>query len=73
MVDVPEAVQITRTSRRDGVDETQVRAIMQAQASRETRLAQAHDVLSNDRDLHWLEQEVERLHQFYLTLTHTPA
>lgn len=73
VVDVPEAVQITRTSRRDGVDETQVRAIMQAQASRETRLAQAHDVLSNDRDLHWLEQEVERLHQFYLTLTHNPA
>ena len=39
-----------------------------AQASREERLRHADDVLLNDRDLAWLDAEVERLHTFYLTL-----
>ena len=68
VIDVPEAVQISRTVSRDGNDEAQVRAIMAAQASREERLAKADDVIVNDRDLAWLQQEVERLHRFYLTL-----
>lgn len=68
VIDVPEAVQISRTASRDGNDEAQVRAIMAAQASREERLKRADDVIVNDRDLAWLRQEVERLHHFYLTL-----
>ena len=68
VVDVPEQVQIERTVQRDSVAEEQVRAILQAQASREERLRHAHDVLVNDRDLAWLQREVERLHEFYLTL-----
>lgn len=68
VVDVPTQLQIERTTRRDQVSEAQVRAILQAQASREERLRHAHDVLSNDRDLSWLQQEVERLHAFYLNL-----
>ncbi len=68
VVDVPEQVQIERTVQRDQVPEAQVRAILQAQASREERLRHAHDVLLNDRDLAWLQREVERLHEFYLTL-----
>ena len=68
VVDVPEPVQIQRTVQRDQVPEEQVRAILQAQASREERLRHAHDVLVNDRDLAWLQREVERLHEFYLTL-----
>jgi dephospho-CoA kinase len=68
VIDVPEAVQISRTVSRDGNDEAQVRAIMAAQASRSERLAKADDVIVNDRDLTWLQQEVERLHRFYLTL-----
>ncbi|HEY8330639.1 MAG TPA: dephospho-CoA kinase [Pseudomonas sp.] len=68
VVDVPEQVQIQRTVQRDQVPEEQVRAILQAQASREERLRHAHDVLVNDRDLAWLQREVERLHEFYLTL-----
>ncbi|HSX86427.1 MAG TPA: dephospho-CoA kinase, partial [Pseudomonas sp.] len=38
------------------------------QASREERLRHADDVLLNDKDLKHLDAEVERLHQFYLTL-----
>ena len=45
-----------------------MRAILQAQASREERLRHAHDVLLNDRDLVALGEQVERLHNFYLTL-----
>lgn len=68
VVDAPEAVQIQRTMARDKVSEEQVGAILKAQASREKRLEAADDVLVNDRDLKWLQREVERLHAFYLTL-----
>lgn len=68
VVDAPEAVQIQRTMARDKVSEEQVGAILKAQASREKRLEAADDVLINDRDLEWLQREVERLHAFYLTL-----
>jgi dephospho-CoA kinase len=53
---------------RDNSSEEQIRAILKAQSSREERLRHAHDVLVNDRDLAWLQSEVERLHNFYLTL-----
>lgn len=68
VVDVPEVLQLERAVRRDQSSETQIRAILNAQASREDRLRHADDVLVNDRDLNWLKQEVERLHNFYLTL-----
>ncbi|WP_220804277.1 dephospho-CoA kinase [Pseudomonas sp. NCCP-436] len=68
VVDTPPERQIERTIARDRNSEQQVRAIMQAQASREERLRHAHDVLLNDRDLAWLDREVERLHHFYLSL-----
>lgn len=68
VVDAPEQLQIQRTIARDHSSEEQVQAILQAQASRTERLKHAHDVLLNDRDLSWLQAEVERLHNFYLTL-----
>lgn len=68
VVDVPEKLQIERTMQRDRLSAEQVRAIMAAQASRETRLSHADDILVNDHDLAWVEREVERLHTFYLTL-----
>ena len=68
LVDAPEAMQIQRTMQRDTVPEEQVQAILKVQASREERLKHAHDVLLNDRGLDWLRAEVERLHNFYLTL-----
>ena len=68
VVDTPEELQVQRTIARDQSTEEQVRAILQAQASREERLRHAHDVLLNDRDLAALDEQVERLHNFYLTL-----
>ena len=69
VVDVPETLQIARTTLRDKVPEEQVRAILQAQAKREERLRHADDVITNDRDLAALHQQVDQLHRFYLTLT----
>jgi dephospho-CoA kinase len=69
VIDVPQALQIERTVRRDSSDEEQVRAILKAQISREDRLRRADDVIVNDRDLTWLKTQVERLHDFYLTLS----
>lgn len=68
VVDVPEALQIARTTARDNVPEQQVRAILQAQAQREERLRHAHDVISNDQDLAALHKQVDALHQRYLTM-----
>ncbi len=68
VVDAPEQLQLERTMQRDQVNEAQVQAILKAQACREERLRHADDVLLNDRDINWLQAEVERLHRFYLTL-----
>ena len=68
VIDAPEALQLERAMRRDGVDEAQVRAILAAQLPRAERLAKADDVICNDGDLAMLHTEVERLHSFYLTL-----
>ena len=68
VIDAPEHLQMQRTMHRDQTSAEQVQAILQAQATRAERLRHAHDVLVNDRDLHWLQGEAERLHHFYLTL-----
>jgi len=73
VVDVPEALQVQRTMARDDNPESQVRAIMAAQASREQRLAAADDVIVNDKDLSHLDHEVERLHTMYLELAGVAA
>ncbi len=68
VVDVPEAVQIARTASRDGVPAKQIQAIMQAQAKREDRLAKAHDIIRNDKDLAALHAQVDALHQRYAAM-----
>jgi dephospho-CoA kinase len=68
VIDTPEQLQLERTMQRDNADALQVQAILKAQASRAERLRYADDVLLNDRDINWLQAEVERLHHFYLTL-----
>ncbi|MGI9287902.1 MAG: dephospho-CoA kinase [Pseudomonadales bacterium] len=68
LVDVPVEIQIARTMARDNNNEAQVKAIIASQASREQRLAAADDVINNDRDLEYLEEQVQALHQKYLAL-----
>jgi dephospho-CoA kinase len=68
VVDCPESLQVERVMRRSSLEESQVRAIMAAQASREQRLAAADDVIANDADAAALTPQVERLHAFYLQM-----
>jgi dephospho-CoA kinase len=44
---------------------------MSAQASRAQRLQLANDVIENNGDCRQLEAEVERMHQWYLSLAIT--
>lgn len=73
VVDVPEAVQVERVMRRNGFPREQVLAIMRAQASREQRLAVAHDVVDNSGEPAGLDRRVSELHQRYLALAREKA
>lgn len=73
VVDVPESVQIERTTVRDNNNREQVERIMQSQASRETRLAKAHDVIENIHGFDHLDQAVAILHQKYLAMAKEKA
>lgn len=68
VIDVPEELQVSRTASRDGVDETQVRAIIAAQMPRETRLTRADDVLDNSGDPASLARQVAELDRRYREL-----
>ena len=65
VIDIPEALQISRTVSRDGVDEAQARAIVAAQMPRQERLARADDVIDNSGDADALARQVLRLDAFY--------
>jgi len=69
VVDCSEDKQIERVVRRSGLSQDQVRAIMATQASREDRLAVAHDVIRNEGEIAELRAQVETLHQQYLALS----
>jgi dephospho-CoA kinase len=73
VVDVAEARQLERVQARDGSSADQARAILASQASRETRLAAADDVLENDGSVADLRQAVDDLHEKYLHLAETAA
>lgn len=68
VVDTPEATQIARSMQRDNNSAQQIKAIMDSQLSRTERLRYADDIINNDKDIAHLEQQVEQLHQNYLTL-----
>lgn len=68
VVDVPREVQRERLLKRDGISRELAEAMLNAQASREQRLAVADDVIDNSADLESLDDAVERLHRRYLQL-----
>lgn len=68
VIDCPEELQIRRVMQRNKLSESQVRAIMAAQAPRTVRLAAADDVVINDGDIENLEHQVAALHALYCTL-----
>jgi len=69
VVDCSEALRIQRVMDRDHLTAEQVKAIMQAQVSDETRLEIADDVIVNETDIAALEKQVAALHEKYLGLS----
>jgi len=65
VVDCPEEEQIRRLVERDGSDLEQAKRILEAQATREQRLASADDVIVNTGTLADLEKFVLTLHRNY--------
>ncbi len=68
VVDCDEELQIRRVQARDGSTLEQARAILNAQASRASRLKAAHDVIKNDGDMSAVRDQVQKLHALYLEL-----
>lgn len=67
VVDVSIDTQIARIIERDQATIDDAKKILAAQASREDRLNVADDVINNEGTLQELEDQVETLHQMYLT------
>jgi dephospho-CoA kinase len=73
VVDVSRETQHTRLLVRDNVTSKLADAMLDAQTSRERRLAVADDVILNDGTLAQLEVRVAKLHTNYLALARTRA
>ena len=68
VIDVPRGVQRARLLARDGITPELADAMLDAQASRDQRLAIADDVIANDGALADLDALVRPLHERYLAL-----
>ncbi|MBH0059276.1 dephospho-CoA kinase [Pseudoalteromonas sp. SWXJZ94C] len=68
LIDVPNSVQIERTTQRDNVSAEQVKNIIAAQMPREHKQQKADAILNNDRDLALVKTDLLRLHKNYLQL-----
>ncbi len=69
VIDCPVELQIQRICQRDKISKTEAMEIIQAQISREKRLAGAHDIIDNQGSLEELHKQVMALHQQYLQLS----
>ena len=68
VVDLPEELQIARTSTRDQESAKHVEQIIRSQASRQQRLSIADDVIENSGTPAALLENIDSLHQKYLEL-----
>jgi len=68
LIDCDESLQIMRAMARSHLSETEVRAIMAAQCSREQRLALTSDVILNNGTLADLKNQVREKHEKYIRL-----
>ena len=66
VIDTPESIQRKRVAERDGLSDNVINDILESQATRESRLAAADDIIVNDRDLDMLRDQIRKLHEDYL-------
>ena len=69
VVDVPQEIQLTRAMLRDNVSQNLIMQIMQTQATRDTRNAFANEIIDNGGDQQSLVNQVNELHEKYMTLS----
>jgi dephospho-CoA kinase len=68
VIDSPEAAQLERLMRRDGIPRAEAQAMLGSQLDRATRLKAAHDVIDNSGTPEATRRQVEILHRRYLDL-----
>lgn len=68
VVDVPEALQIQRLKMRDGSTTWEAQSILDAQATRQERLAIADDIIDNSMTKESTQKQVKALHELYTGL-----
>ena len=73
VVDCSVDTQLARLLRRDSESAEQARRIIEAQATREERLAIADDVIDNDDSIERTREQVALLHRKYLSLVDDSA
>jgi dephospho-CoA kinase len=69
VVDAAPEVQIKRIMTRDKMSKEDIETILKTQATREMRLAKAHDVIVNDGEPADLVEQVGKLHEKYLGMS----
>lgn len=69
VVDASESTQIKRVMLRDKLSQQDIDAILQTQANRDTRLAKAQDIITNNGSLETLTPQVDRLHLQYVEMS----
>ncbi|MDR1012397.1 MAG: dephospho-CoA kinase [Coxiellaceae bacterium] len=68
VIDCPKKIQIIRLQRRGFTDLDQINNIIKIQASRDLRIRNAHDIIKNNKTPRVLKKEIEKLHDYYLSL-----
>ncbi|ODN42834.1 dephospho-CoA kinase [Piscirickettsia litoralis] len=69
IIDTSLELQLERTQKRDGLSRQQAKNIIDQQVSRRYRRHHADDIIENNGDLNELDQQVEKLHEYYLKLS----
>jgi dephospho-CoA kinase len=66
VIDCEEAIQIDRVKTRSNLNESEIKAIVQSQTPRQTRIAMADDLIENNKNIDNLHQKINKLHQKYI-------
>ena len=68
VIDCKENDQIERVKKRDGIDISVIKSIIDQQINRSSRIEKADDVVINDGSIEKLEESIKSLHKKYLNL-----
>ena len=69
VIDCTIATQIQRVKQRDNLSESQILMMIQSQVSREIRLSYADTIIDNSNSNISLAEPIEKLHNYYLSLS----